>query len=110
MKIWNKLTSRRGETLTETLVALLIVGLASGVLATIVGAASHMNKTAMDKDEVLYKAITAAETKTGTGTTGKVDITVDGNDVDPNGLDVTFYSDESGTLYAYSYMKEVGTP
>lgn len=111
MNILKKLTSRRGETLTETLVALLIVGLASGVLATMVGAASHMNKTAMDKDEVLYKAVTTAETRPGTGTGGKVNVTVGGTAVE---FGVSYHSDATGntpgTLYAYSYTKGGGTP
>ena len=104
MNVLKKLTSRRGETLTETLAALLIVGLASGVLATMVIASSRMNATAMDKDAALYAAVTAAETgpeKTGE-THPQVTVTIDSVPVE---FDVSYYGDDDGTLSAYRYSK-----
>ncbi|MDO4516821.1 MAG: hypothetical protein Q4C76_06780 [Bacillota bacterium] len=117
MRLWNKLASRRGETLTETLVAILVVALSSAILATMIGAASRMNKTAMEKDAQLYGAVTAAETKTTevTEETPQVEVTVGSKTVtfgtDGTGT-IEYYSDvsdnENGTLYSYRYTKGGG--
>lgn len=99
MRLWNKLASRRGETLTETLVAVLMVALASVLLASMLSSASRMNAAAMEKDEALYDAVTAAETGGGSGETGTVRVTLGGAAL-PD-FNVTYYSDAGGTLYAY---------
>lgn len=71
-----KARSRRAETLTETLTALLVVGLASAALAGMVGASARMNAEAMERDEALYAAVTRAETGTGDSAEGRVTVTV----------------------------------
>ena len=115
MRLWNKLASRRGETLTETLVAILVVALSSVILATMIGAASRMNKTAMEKDEQLYGAVTAAEAKPDSAktadTTTNVNVTVDGKSVifgNSGAGSITYYVDASNTLYSYRYTKGGG--
>lgn len=59
-RIPNKLRARRGETLTETLCALLIVALGSILLATMITAATRMNSSAMAQDAAFYTDLSAA--------------------------------------------------
>lgn len=99
--IWNKLRSRKGETLTETLVALLIVGLSSVVLASMIGAASRMGIQAAERDEELREEISAAETRTGSGQSGDVTVKIDGTDIN---FPVSYYGEE-GKLHSYQYVK-----
>lgn len=100
MSIFNKLRSRKGETLTETLVAVLLVGLASVVLASMISAASHMSAQALERDKDLYEEITAAEAQSG-GQDGSVIIKIDGSD---KNFTVTYYGGED-QLRSYSYGK-----
>lgn len=97
-RILRKLTTRRGETLTETLAALLVICLASAALAAMVTAASRMNAAAMQKDAALYAAVTQTETHSGEGTDGTVDVTVDGEKIT---FDVDYYGDDTLTSYGY---------
>lgn len=95
-----KLRSQKGETLTETLVGVLLVALASVVLASMIGAASRMNNRAKVRDEALYAEITAAESRTG-GETGSVTVKVDGTG---ESVQVKYYGAE-GKLRSYAYRK-----
>ena len=91
--------SQRGETLVETLVAILIVALVSAALASMISTASHLNKTAMDKDKELFEAISGLS-KTEGGN-HKVTITVKGKCETTKHLDITLYQDQSKKLAAY---------
>ena len=95
-----KLRSQKGETLTETLVGVLLVALASVVLAAMIGAACRMNIRAKVRDEALYAEITAAENRTG-GETGSVTVKVDGTE---ESVQVKYYGAE-GKLRSYAYRK-----
>lgn len=61
MKLLDKLKSHKGETLTETLVGILIIGLSSAMLAGMIAAASRINSAADKADAALYAAVTSAE-------------------------------------------------
>ncbi len=111
MKLWNKLTSHRGETLTETLVGILVVALSSVVLASMVAAASRMNSTAMAADTALYAAVTEADkgTKISTKTvTVTVKVGSESHIFTTPGTDLC--GDESLSLYSYRYEKVGETP
>ena len=95
-----KLRSQKGETLTETLVGVLLVALASVVLAAMIGAACRMNIRAKARDEALYTEITAAERRTGEET-GSVTVKVDGTE---ESVQVKYYGAE-GKLRSYAYRK-----
>lgn len=108
MRSRNKLRSRKGETLSETLVAVLLVGLASVVLASMIGAASRMSARSLERDVKLYAAVTAAETKPDdSAETEKTDskVRVNVGNAPAKEFTVTFFSDEDGTLYSYRYKK-----
>lgn len=75
-KVLRKLKDKSGETLAETLVSVLIVSLASVVLAAMIGAASRMNVRAKAYDKELDEAILAMSAA-GSLPTEKVYITLD---------------------------------
>ena len=100
MKRCNKLRSARGETLTETLMAVLIVGLASVMLAAMIGSASRMNRTALQKDAAYLKALSQVESGTDTGETeGRIVVEVEGTETAT--LDVTYRHGEGDALVDY---------
>lgn len=110
MRLWSKLASRRGETLTETLVGVLIVGLSSAVLACMVAASARMNSAAVAADSALYEAVTKAEGgEPAGGGTAEVAVTVT-----VGGESHTFSSalcgDGDVPLYSYRYEKGGGAP
>lgn len=63
-KLLKKLRQSRGETLIETLVAVLVMTCASVLLATMLLAASNLNSKAQEQDKSFYDQVTAAETDT----------------------------------------------
>lgn len=109
MSIPGKLRSRKGETLTETLIAVLIVGLASVVLASMVTAASRMSAQAEERDDKLYAAVTAAEAQPDSAKVEESDssptVQVTVGDNSTVNFSVTYFSDEDGTLSSYRYEK-----
>ncbi len=99
-----KLTSRRGETLIETLAGILIVGLSSAILAGMVVVSARINAAAATADTALYAAVTKAESgELIGGGTEEVTVTVDSESH-------TFLSALCGDgelpLYSYRFQKE----
>ena len=103
MRTFRKLRSRKGETLTETLVAVLLVGLASVVLASMISAASRMGAQALERDTALYDEITVAEAQSS-GQNGSVTVEIGGSSQNFN---VTYFGEED-QLHSYSYDKGGG--
>ena len=58
----NKLHSRRGESLTEVLVAMLVIALSVLLLAVMVTVAGSINAQTRRRDEQFYADLTDAET------------------------------------------------
>lgn len=102
-----KLRSRRGETLIESLVALLLVSIASVALIAMVTSASRMNKAANQLDSGLYAAVSAAEVRQDNEDKedGTVTVTVDGDSVTK---DVTFYGSGDASIFSYQQREEAG--
>ncbi len=106
MKRRNKLTSRRGETLTETLAGILIVGLASAVLAGMVAASARMNSAAAAADAALYEAVTKAEKGDSAGSgTAEAEVTVAVGS-ESHTFPSVLCGDEEIPLYSYRFQKE----
>lgn len=64
--ILRKLRASAGETLTETLVAMLVISCGSVLLATMLSTAIRLSTDARVHDETLYSELTSAElTKNG---------------------------------------------
>ena len=97
-----KLLSRRGETIAEVLVAILLIMLASAAFAAMVSSASKVNAKAAAQDVKLYDALSAAEKKTASAdATVSSSVTVEPSVGSNFTIGVTYYSDADGTLYAY---------
>lgn len=56
-----KLSSRRGETLVEILVAILIIALSAGLFASMYMAAMGINSSAREQDRLFYDAVDRLE-------------------------------------------------
>lgn len=98
----HKLRSHRGETLTETLAAILIVSLASVVLMTLVVAASRINRTAGAGDKVFRAEQAVAEVQ-ASGADGTVTLAGD-----VRGEYAVKFFGGAGALTSYSYQKGGG--
>ncbi len=101
MKKWN---SRRGETLTETLAALLLVALATALLVTMVTASFRLNAAARRNDAGFYEELSKAEAGEDEGE-GLIKIIVDGNPQSDVQVSVT-----GGGSALTSYERKGGTP
>lgn len=107
MKLLKKLRARSGETLTETLCAVLVMSLSSVLLATMISAASHMNATALEKDSALYSELTTAEERSAAKSEPKaVEVTINGAKVT---FAATYYGGENGALTSYAVSAKGGT-
>jgi type II secretory pathway pseudopilin PulG len=97
-----KLKNRSGETLIETLVAILIVSLASVVLVQTVITSAQMSSSSGSADKKFSEALAAAETQSSTGS-GTVTVTKDGAG-ESFSVPVNIYGGGSGdkTLTSYS--------
>lgn len=62
--------SRRGETLVEILVAILIIAVAAGLFATMYSASMSINLSAREQDENMFDAVGTLEEKIESGETG----------------------------------------
>lgn len=56
-----KLKSKRGETLIEILVSIMIVALSAGMFAAMYNASMQIDRTARQQDELFYEAVGALE-------------------------------------------------
>ncbi|MDR3767604.1 MAG: hypothetical protein Q3Y08_11335 [Butyricicoccus sp.] len=97
-----KLASNRGETLVETLAAILVATLSVALLIGSVTASFQLGRQADQSDAYFYQTLTAAEnrenpTTDGVSSSPTVRVTEGGTTVT---LDVQVYGDEG--LYAYA--------
>jgi len=90
--------SRAGETLTETLITMLIVGLSSVLFITMVGASGRIFRSSKTKYDEIYGKIAAADVQSGTPFEGA--ITVTGSSSTAVSVKVNWYGD---TSYVLSY-------
>ena len=100
-----KLKSQKGETLVETLAALLVVALGTAVFAGMVTVSSRINSRAIDRDRDYYKALTQAETVAG-GESAAVTVTDESDKKDT--VKVVLSKGDDGKLV--SYRAEEGSP
>lgn len=103
-----KFKSHRGETLAEVLVALLIVTLATLMLAAMATASNSISITARQKDEEFYQALRDVEAMKSDNVVGgatpekfTVNITLEGDTTPTDTADVNVYVSEDGELAAY---------
>lgn len=103
-----KLRGKSGETLTETLTGVLLIGLASLLFVTMLGAALRLLNTAAAADHALYQALSHAEAHAG-GTPAALTFSyADGSLRADAFLGEAAADDGSMRLYYYTYHKEAG--
>ncbi len=90
-----KLLGSRGETMTETLAAILIVAMSAVILATMTTVSVRITRSANAASAELYEQISAAESDLQLDT-GIAEITMDDN---PAGsVEVTIYGTNEGLM------------
>ena len=107
--ILKKLRSKAGESLVESMAAILIFTMASLVMYTMVTAAGDINKTAKEKDQQIQTQMLAAEMGEGAGQEGTISMTITtaSGTVNVFGGEVEVYGTPGSTLYSY-FEKEGG--
>lgn len=90
--------SRRGETLLETLCAIMVFTFASIILLSMITAANNINQRVRQAEERFDEQTEAVEKKTGTGKSGAVKVRIGSHE---KSVDVMLYGGEDGSLYAY---------
>lgn len=98
-QIIRKFRSRAGESLVESLVAILIFTLASIVMYTMVTTAADINMTAKEADRDIQAQLVVAEQAETVTSTGKITISLGSTSVME--VDVNIYGDAESTLYSY---------
>lgn len=114
-KIIRRLRSRAGESLIESMAAILIFTMGSIILLSMVSTAADINATAKEADDSYNKQIRVAEmtdiTKSAYHTTGTVAISINGVSGDSVGVEI-FSNPETGDedpLYTfYKYIPPAG--
>ncbi len=96
-----KLRGRAGDTLVETIAAILIVALASVMLLSAAAAAATANKKIMEADKVYAADMEAAESMTSeyTSPTGELTIKSEGKTVAT--VNIKYFGTENGKLLSY---------
>ena len=100
-RLFKKLKSKAGESLIETLAAILIFAMASIVMYTMVTTAADINRTAKEMDKQNQSHLIAVETgaesaKTGTGT---VTFKIGSEKIAETNVNI--YGGNNGSLYAF---------
>ncbi len=104
------LGDQRGETLIETLAAIVICTLATVVLLSATVTAVNLNKQANDLGQVLQQEQQAAELSRGTTSVGTVTIKGTGTALGQKAeYDIDYYGGEHLRAYRYSAVVPAGS-
>ena len=110
--VFRKLKSRKGETISETLVALLISSLALTMLAGAITASANLVEKSRTKMDSYYAASEQGNgviKMSGAGTEGTVTITAVSGGLDAQTYTIVYYGNEEFTRYpVYSYKPDAG--
>lgn len=98
-RIMRRLKCRTGETLVESLVAILVFTFASIILLSMVSTSANINNTAKDTDAEIRSQLMGAETDPST-VNGTVTFHFGGTVTEPVSVDIG-QSDIADALYAY---------
>lgn len=111
-RLTQKLRSRSGETLTEMLVSIVILGLSIAMMVTMIITSTHLTEQSSAKDKGYQNQLSAAERQDGFDNNGE-SITVDNGIVsikmagveDPVNIDVKVFGN-AGELKSYRLPKD----
>lgn len=98
-----KLKNRKGETLVETLVAVLVFSLSSVLMYSMAAAANDINQTAREADKVFQQQIVDVEQAAGAKSSGSISVNLvkspGGTSKSMGSISVDVY--KNGDLYAF---------
>lgn len=94
-----KLLARRGETLAEVLVAILVCGASITMLAGMIMTSMGINQTAREMDTDFYGALSQAETHVFTGGDSACQVKLTGSGLADLTLNVRSYTEGGLTVY-----------
>ena len=108
-KIFKKLRSRAGESLIESLAAILVVTMASIVMYSMVTAAADINTKAKKNDLAIQQQMDVAERADVASGSGKIHMYIEYNDEQKKvaEVDVDIFG-ARGDLYSYFVKEAVG--
>ena len=95
-----KFKNSKGETLAETLVAIVLLSLVSVALAAMIGSSSNMNSSAKKYDEKLDRAVAAMESNDASALDGTATVTI-GSDTVSFKIKMHTSGDDTMKLCAY---------
>ena len=101
-KVLKKLRSKSGETLVESIAAILIFTLASILFFSMVNASANINTETKKADREYYAQQVTAEAGTGATQSGTVSVSCNGTKLYPDHV-ITVVSEDGtlNTLYSY---------
>ena len=99
--LFRKLKSKAGESLIESLAAILIFTMASIVMYSMVTTAADINRTAKEMDEANQQHLIAVEKGLPGAQNGSADITFSLNGTEIAEMNVDIYGGQDGSLYTY---------
>ena len=99
--ILRKLKSKAGESLIESMAAILIFTMASIVMYSMVTTAADINRTAKEMDEANQQHLIAVEKGLPGAKNGSADITLSLNGTEIAETNVDIYGGQDGSLYTY---------
>ncbi len=102
----NKSLDKKGETLVEALIAILIIAIASVVLLSAILNASEIDKQVRVSDEKYSREVVATEAydnKLGSSTVSVYPVNATGGrtDEEPTEYKINYYGSDDGTLRAF---------
>lgn len=97
--IVNRLRSKAGESLMESMVSILIFTFASIIMLTMISSAVTINQAAKDADQAYFEQMAAIEAKGGTVETGNIEFSFSNGTIKET-VPVTVYGEADG-LHAY---------
>ena len=109
-KIFKKLRSRAGESLVESLAAILVVTMASIVMYSMVTAAADINLAAKRNDQAVQEQMAIAERAETPDDTGIINmyIKAEGSNKNVASVTVNIYGEDGG-LFSYFAPEVPGT-
>lgn len=104
-----KFRDRRGETLVETLCAVLVLALGVALLATMISASSRLDQKTDQAAADLYQSFSGAEKMTPGADSTEGTVSVQVGDGTAKTIPARFYGD-SDQVVSYRIKTEEGTP
>ena len=104
-QVWKKLKSKAGETLVETMAAILIFTFGSIIMLNMISSAVQINKMAEDADQQYLKDMKAVEKAESAWKDKEYHVifaaTEAGLNNPADGVPVNIYGNKDGNLYVY---------